>query len=50
MFIVIDIFSEPTVVVNPSSGLAKQFETYAEAQTEADECQEVIVVPLYGFD
>ncbi len=50
MFIVIDTFSEPIVVVDPVDGLVKQFETYAEAQVEANECQEAIVVPLDGFD
>jgi len=49
MFIVIDTFGEPTVCMN-EDGTAKQFETYAEAKAEADDCQEAIVVPLDGFD
>ena len=49
MFIVIDMFSEPIIMVDPETGLVKHFDSHAKAQTEANKCQEAIVVPLDGF-
>ncbi len=49
MFIVIEKFGGNFIVTN-QYGLTKTFEFHHEAQTEANKCQEAIVVPLDGFE
>ena len=48
MYIVIDTFDPywPTIVSDPDSGAPLQFDTREEAQEEADQCQDAIVVEL----
>ncbi len=48
MFIVIEKFGGNFIVTN-QYGLTKTFEFHHEAQTEANKCQEAIVVPIDGF-
>lgn len=45
MFIVIDTFDIPTIV-SDEYGMPLEFDTKEEAQQEADECQEAIVVEI----
>jgi hypothetical protein len=47
-FIVLELFGEPTVVVDPETGTVKYFENIIEAQAEADDCQEGLVIDLSG--
>lgn len=46
MFIVIDTFDAefPMIVCDPDSGIPLIFDTREEAQAEADDCQEAIIV------
>ena len=48
MYIVIERFDAeyPTIVVDEESGMPKLFDTREEAQTEADECQDGLVVEI----
>jgi hypothetical protein len=49
MFIVIETWPDPesaTVVVDPESGKTRVFKTREEAQAEADQCQDGIVVAV----
>lgn len=46
-YVVIDDFNGLiNLVVDPEDGMTKVFDTKEEAQAEADECQDGIVVPL----
>jgi hypothetical protein len=48
MYIVIDTFDQlyPNIVVDPENGMPLLFDSKEEAQKEADECQEAIVVEI----
>lgn len=48
MYIVIDTFTPdwPTIVCNPEDGKPLSFDTKEEAQKEADDCQEAVVVEI----
>jgi hypothetical protein len=50
MFIVIDIFNEPIIVVDPKTNMIKYFKSYNDAKTETNDHQDAIIASLNGID